>query len=70
MVPGFTERECLAAEVRRRELLERAARERSLPAQPRQPVRRASAATGGSLATTFMIWVRSLKLALSVPSGR
>ncbi|MDP9471608.1 MAG: hypothetical protein M3Q71_13235 [Chloroflexota bacterium] len=69
MVPGFTERECLAAEARRRELLDRAARERSLHAQPRTRARRASAATGGSRATTFMIWVRSLKLAPTAPSG-
>ena len=32
MVPGFTERECQAAELRRRDLLAQAAWDRSLPA--------------------------------------
>ncbi len=69
MVPGFTERECRAAELRRRDLLVQAARARSLTTQTSTPVRRVRRATSGGLATTFAAWVRWLRLTSAAPSG-
>ncbi len=69
MVPGFTERECRAAELRRRDLLVQAALARSLTAHTSTPVRRVRRATSGDLATAFAAWIRWLRLAPAAPSG-
>lgn len=69
MVPGFTERECLAAELRRRELLERAAREQSvLPHGLKRT--RTLVDVRGFAAAMFTHLVRWTGPVPSAPSGR
>ncbi len=70
MVPGFTERECRAADLRRQDLLVQAARERSLTTPSRTPVRRTSLETGRGLAGRFAVWIRAMTPVPNAPSGR